>query len=265
MTTSAPAAAHAPRDDLSALTPKQSTILARASRAHAGADRMLVYALLASRNWDEEAVEDAMEGLLPHLRRAVPARAVTQWYGLEADGAPRPCTALLEDGRGGVARDVHGNPLCVTFGIAPEMDAATLLDGCVWLARRVSKYTGATQVPRSTNVVDLRCRGARDDGRTPPMPSKAMIELTSLLPNVNAVTYVCGAHAGFRAAFAALSKVPVLGTYAAQFVFCDDYSCLRGVVPPEHMLPWWADDATFDFDLDKYSAYLEAEERGAAP
>ena len=153
-TTTYPALPHVPRDDLGDLTDKQRAILARAVHGKE-AHKMLVYSLLASNNWDEETVEDRSEALLAYLQRPVPDSTVSSLYGLEPNGVPRACTVLLEDGRGGVARDVAGNPVSVAFGVMPAVTTETLLDMAVWMARRLQRHVGDTELPQTTHVIDL--------------------------------------------------------------------------------------------------------------
>ena len=256
MATTRPAAPHVPRNDLQSLTDKQRTILARAARDNAD-HRMLIYTLLASNQWDEEVVEDAMHTLITYLARPASNTAVAAFYGYEPCGAPKACTALLEDGRGGVARDVHGFPICVTFGVAPALDAQTMIEWSAWLFWRIKTHMGDNEIPQSTNVIDLRCRQHLDANKSVPMPDAKVLELSALLPNASTKTYVCGAQGAFRTFLDAMRKIPMLRRYVDNFVLCDDYSVLEGVVPPEHMLPWWrSDGASFDFHLDHYASWL---------
>tara|TARA_B110000046_G_scaffold163292_1_gene178159 strand:+ start:891 stop:1556 length:666 start_codon:yes stop_codon:yes gene_type:complete len=221
---------------------------------------MLVYALLASNNWDEERTEDCMETLTTYLTRPVSNAVVMPFYKQSTDGVLAPCTVLLEDGRGGVARDVQGHPLCCTFGVAPPLTMKEMINVAVWSAHRVARFTGDNELPQTTNIIDMLHRGNRDAGKSLPMPEAQMIELSALLPNSNTRTYVCGARSEVKAAFDAMSHVPLLRRWCTNFVFCDDYSCLSGVIPLEHMLPWWADGAAFDFNVDAYRQHLAAEE-----
>tara|TARA_B110000046_G_scaffold25053_1_gene24241 strand:+ start:19732 stop:20502 length:771 start_codon:yes stop_codon:yes gene_type:complete len=256
MPTTRPALPHASRDDLAALTPRQRTILDRASADHPRY-RALICSFLAAHCWDEEAVEDCVTPVIRLLERPVPLADIRPCLTHGAAGDPPPAlTVVLEDGHGGVARDVHGVPLCVTFGVvaSEDWDADRALQWSVWVARRVLAHTAPTEIPRTTNVIDLLCRGALDHDKTPLMPTTKMLELSTALPACK--TYVCGAHPGLRAAFAALAKIPVLGAYARDVVFCDTYECLRGVVPPEHMLPHWRKGGAFDFDVRAYGASL---------
>tara|TARA_B110000046_G_scaffold100414_1_gene107863 strand:- start:9446 stop:10261 length:816 start_codon:yes stop_codon:yes gene_type:complete len=261
MTTTRAALPYVPRDDLAEATPRQRAILERASRAHPPQYRMLVYSVLLTNNWDEEVVEDSMETLLSYLSRSLSNRVVTPLYK-STNGVFDACTVMLEDGRGGVARDVRGNPICCTFGIADTaFPLEQAVDIAVWGAKRVARYLGPDEIPRTTNVIDLLYRAKHDVGKKPRMPEAQMIELSTLLPNTNAMTYVCGAPPDMQATvFKTVATFPILRRWASNFVFCDGYSCLRGVIPPEHMLPWWAEDATFDFDLDAYRRVLEEEE-----
>lgn len=255
-------AAHTPRDDLAELTPKQTSILARVAAASEGAraHRMLAYDLLRTHHWDEEAVEDRLERLVPLLDRPLTNAVVTRFYGCEADGrTPRACTALLEDGRGGVARDREGNPLTVVFGVPPALDAASLIDACVWSMRRVARFAGDAEVRQTTTVVDLLVRGDADADKAVPIPDGALLDFYDLLPEMRTKTYVCGAHRGFRAFVTAMGRVPVLKRYVQNFVLCDDYASLSECIARDNRLPHW-DGGTFDFDLSRYRAALEAEE-----
>jgi hypothetical protein len=255
--TSAAAIPHAPRDDLNGITEKQRRILDRACspyREH----RMFVYSLLVTNNWDEGFVDDAMETLLGHFKQKMSNEHVARYLGYEPCGAPKPCTVLLEDGRGGVARDVNGFPLCVSFGIGPKIDTQTAMSAAAWMSQRVRSFAADSEVPQTTNVVDLLCRRHLDEGKTIPTPDPKCLEMSSLLPNARTKTYVCGATEEMRAMLNTMGSVPLLKRYVDSFVLCDDYSALRGVVPPEHMLPWWGEGASYDFDIDKYAAYLRS-------
>lgn len=256
--TTSPALSHTPRDHLAGLSGKRSAILARAARGKER-HRMVVHGLLDAHNWDEEVVEDAWETLSGCLRERMPSARVADYLGYEACGAPKACTVLLEDGRGGVARDVAGFPLCVSFGIAPAIDPDTAMRATAWMSERVRDHATDREIPQTTNVVDLLCRKHLDAGKSIPMPDAKAVELSSLLPNASTKVYVCGASREFRAFVEAVGKLPGLRRYVDNLVLCDDYSVLRGVIPKEHMLPWWDEGASFDFDLDRYAAWLREE------
>ena len=170
---------------------------------------------------------------------------------------PRACAVLLEHGRGGIARDVRGNPITVTFGMPKQVDATTGIRVTLYTLDRMRRmgYYGPKQVPNMTAVIDLKVREGLDKFEYTLNP--IMMDFMSNFPNTG-TTYVCGASPSFVDAVKRFVRPSPFASYMDNVVFDTGYACLQGVVPIEHMLPWWHPNnaGEFDFDIEAYKLYL---------
>lgn len=264
-TTSSPALPPIAVDDLAGLSAKQTTILDRLVAEHGEENRTGLLGFLRGFGWDEEVVDEKLEALQRYVD-AYPASKldVLPFLGMDPErpDKPRACAVLLEDGRGGVARDVRGNPVTVTFGMPEQVDAARGIRVSLFMLERMRqmKYYGPRQAPNMTAVVDLAVR--KDLDKFEYSMNLTMLEFMNNFPNTG-MTYICGASQSIVNTITRFVRNSPFASYLENVVFDTGYGCLDGVIPYEHMLPWWHEKASFDFSIDKYKAYLLADADGA--
>jgi len=257
MTTTNPALVPPQIDHLCLLTSKQKTILARMVAEFGEENRMNLVGYLQGFGWDEETVEYKIKALQKYVDLYETSELdIIPFIGMDVvHNVPKACAVLLEDGRGGCARDFAGNPITVTFGMPPQVDPDRAIRVTLFTVDRLRdlKYFGAKQVPNFTSVVDLAIRKDLDSFNYVLNPK--MMEFMSNFPSTGKL-YVCGASPTFVSGIKRFVGATPFASFLDNVVFDTGYSCLDGVIPYEHMLPWWHEKASFDFDIDKYKLYL---------
>ena len=249
--TTHPAPPHTPRDDLSLFSSEELALIHDTKRRVDWGECpiTMVAAYLKHFDWDEEEVISKIKSVRVEFeKRDKPSLMhILPFVGADPQGVPRPCGVLLEDGRGGCARDLQGNPIVVVYG-AFECDSEGAILQMNFLNDRLVKYIGEKELPMITYVFDM---GPRKHLHNLNMPfNMAFYNYTQLFPQTFNM-YICAAS---PLAIKGFNILP--SGMKANTVVAEDYSNLVGKIAPESMLPGWHEEGKFDFDISKYMQFL---------
>lgn len=247
-TTTSPAPEYTPRND-DRFSEEESKLIDDTVRRidWVRATRMVVAAYMVFLEWDEEEVVTKIKALRVEMdsREHPTLGHVLPYIGADPQGVPRPCGLLLEDGRGGCARDVDGNPIVVTYG-AFECDSEAAILQMNFLMDRMNRYIYSSEIPAVTYVLDLGPRAKLHNYTTP--LNLTFLKYTTLFAQTFKI-HICCASSTAQKAIGLLpsgmrSKTTVSG----------DYSNLAGKISPANMLPSWG--GTYNFEIPKYMEFL---------
>jgi hypothetical protein len=253
MTSTNPLPAYVPRDDAAALTEEEREALREVVEATGHDVPMQLVPFLRDVEWDEESATERFRHYVETVGRLPPVRLaqVLDFIGNDSEGVPLPCGVLLEDGRGQIARDRRGNPVVLVYGTF-ECDGEAAKRQLLHINQRIQKY--ASQAPQQalhvTYVFDMGPRAGKHSLSR--QLDLDFLRFTSVFPQSYSL-YVVSAPKGV---VQTLSLVPP--SMRSRLTLCSDYSALAGVLDSTNMLPRWG--GSFDFDLDRYRAFLVADE-----
>ena len=250
MTTSVPLPIYHPRYDGGTLSDEQNESIDCVMKALKWPlqRRMHTVAFLRDVEWDEDEAVSRIRKFVTQIEsRTVSLRDYLPFLFVNGD-IPSPCGVVLEDGRGQCARDKQGNPLILIYGNY-ECAREEAMNQMCCLLRRVQKHTHDTQLPHCTYVFDMKPRmGLHAPGA---QMDFAFLKFMSLFPQ-SFTLYICAAPSSAASTF---SMIP--SSLLANVKVCGSYDVLHDVIDPVNMLPSWHPNGTFDFDLNKYRAYME--------
>lgn len=250
-TTTHPAPQSAPRDDMAQFSAEEMSLIEETKKRVDWGECPVstVAAYLKHFNWDEEEVISKIKSVRSELeKRDKPSLMhILPFVGADPQGVPRPCGVLLEDGRGGCAKDLQGNPIVLVYG-AFECDSEGAILQMNFLNDRIRKYLGEKELPMITYVFDMEPRKNLHNLNMP--FNMAFYNYTQLFPQTFNM-YICSAS---PLAIKAFNLLP--SGLKANTVVAEDYSILEDKIAPECMLPSWHPDGKFDFDISKYMQYL---------
>jgi hypothetical protein len=228
----------------------QAEIMAVANR-FAPKYKMVVAAFMREFEFDDATVLEKMGVLVKELERDTPSLRAhyLPYVGLQSDGLPKPCGMLLEDCNGGCARDRNGNPICLCYGF--DGDARLAISQMKYLMHRVTTmYVDANDFPSITYVFDMIPRQGQHQFQL----NLEFMSFCRLFPQ-QFTFFMCGVSPTVRTAWRAMSRLmPSLDNYKLD----NGYGVLAEYMTPENMLPTWHEKGSFDFDLTRYVAFLEA-------
>ena len=216
--------------------------------------RRLMAGFLKAANWDEDvAIENfyALQTQLAAYKKENAARRNSSINFIstnKATGMPNPCVVALEDGTGGIARTRNGYPIIAMFDHMPGEEADWIAQTHLAVERAMTHF-GEHDVPGIAFVLDLVDAAHQDEESA----GWNFLKYVKSYPR-NYSMHVCGVTPGkavMANAFAALVGSDVLRTSVR-------YERLVADMDPAHVLPRWDPSGTFDFDCDKYHAFLKA-------
>ena len=178
---------------------------------------------------------------------------------------PDGCSVLLEDGKGGVARDKLGRPILMVVGMQ-HGTKEEMQRQLVYMAARAKEHALPGMPPNAACVViDVQPaeKGAPPTFRFPDRDVRTLFELQErCYPGALFTTsHFCGLPRFVTLGFRLVKPFFRKETYEAM-VLKPSFAHLALEVSPENMLPRWG--GTFAFDLDEYVEW-RAREEGVDP
>jgi len=214
-------------------------------------DAMLAAAYLQDCKWNEtDAVQRIMAYLQsvkvhgsPHISHILP------YVGVDlVTNRPKPCGVLLENLKGGCARDKKGNPIVVIYG-AFECDGDNAIKQMNFLMHRVRRYIASTELPFVTYVFDSAPRAGL---HSMDVPVISFIRHMSNFPQSFRMI-VCGAPAAMVSAWN-IGKAVLPRQTVERTEFCQSYDILKEYIDTDNMLQSWG--GTFSFSISDYMQHL---------
>lgn len=191
---------------------------------------------LSSLEW-RESVQPTIANIAPFLRRAPNA------------AGPDGCVVLLEDKKGGCARDKHGRPVIASIGMQhgslSEMQAQT-----AYVFRRAERYCKPGAIRSFCIVIEVTPRdGANTTFRFPDAKVKACMDQQKhhFPGSLSTTTVFCGVPSPFVWAFSLCKPFMDPESYDSM-VLLPNFNRLADHLPPESMLREWG--GTLDFNIE---------------
>ena len=231
---------------------------------------------------DEEVISFLMASDMSHAKAAEKMRDATQRLAKYGNVTIEDCAPfmrspspgrrlpdgacfLLEDGKGGVARDKHGRPVVVVVGMQ-HGSAEEMQRQFIYYAQRLKEHTLPGMPPGAACVVvDVQPaeKGAPPTIRFPDREVRTLFELQErCYPGaLCSSTHFCGLPRLVVMAFRLVRPFMAREAYEAM-VLKPSFSHLSQHIPPESMLPRWG--GTFQFEIDEYVEW-RAREEGVPP
>ncbi len=213
----------------------------------------------AAKAWRNELGELSIADVAPFLRAPAPGRA-----------HPDGCVVLLEDGRGGVARDARGRPILLSLGMT-HGSAAEMQKQMVYALERASlhRLPGHARGECCT-VIEIRPRepGAPVTFRFPDKDVRTLFDLQARqYPGALAsTTHFCGLPRAVTWAFRLCKPFMAREAYENMKLRPDFGHLLKGkeraIGAESDALERWG--GALAFDLDAYVAWRAADEGVAA-
>lgn len=240
------------RDDFSKLSEEERDLLLETETelGWPASKRMILAQYLKDVEWDEEEAKTRAQSADRELERrgVVPISKYLEFVSVDADGIPSPCGVLMEDGHGECARDCNGNPTILIYGNFECGTDDAIAQMCYLMHRVQSRYIPANQLPHVTYVFDMKAREGKHTLDT--SLDLNFLRFVQLFPQSYDL-YICNAPTKAAAVFSLLP--PGMKKHIKVSSSCD---ILDGVIDPQCMLPSWHSKGTFDFDLNRYIAYV---------
>jgi hypothetical protein len=204
----------------------------------------------------------------PHTYASVGIRDISAFLRASPGAVnPAACIVCLEDGKGGVARDVEGRPIVVTiggmvYGSALEMKLQTL-----YAIKRAELYCLPENghAPGETcAILEVMPRTSSDSTafRFPDANSRVIFDMMRHIFPASQLSAVhfCGVPRIVLAMFH-LCRPFLSAELNKRLILKSGFSHLKGKhIAPENMLSVWDPSGTFDFDLDEYVEWRAREE-----
>jgi hypothetical protein len=176
---------------------------------------------------------------------------------------PDGCLVLLEDMKGGVARDGHGRPVVWSIGMqhgtAVEMQRQML-----YIMERVAAHALPGMPPHATcMVIDIapRDKGAPATFRFPDRDVRTLFGIQAdMLPGAAfSTTHFCGLPTFVTFAFRLVKPFMSTAAYESMVLKPSHSHLPKHDLPEASRLPHWA-NGTFEFDVDEYIEWRAKEE-----
>jgi len=214
--------------------------------------------------WLEDLGVVTMEHVAPFMR--------TPSGRTKTAGFPDGCVVLLEDGRGGCARDSTGRPVAVSMGMS-HGSAREMQLQLAYTMQRARLYALPGQSPGDTcTVIEVAPRDPAQKNtptfRFPDVDVRSLFDLqTRVYPSsLGTSTHFCGLPQAVVWAFRLCKPFMSAETYDNMKLKPDFSHLADKHIPPDSMLPRWSSGGnggvvgSFEFDIDEYVEWRAREE-----
>ena len=170
---------------------------------------------------------------------------------------------LLEDMKGGVARDKLGRPIFVMFGMlyGTHLEQQKIV---ICFSKRAAKYCQPGTIMNSgCMIIEVNARkGAQQTFRFPDKKTKALMDLGKehFPGSLTSSTHFCGVPSAIIWAFP-LTKPFMEEEAYNNMIFHSNYNRLTEYISPDNLLKEWG--GHLDFNVDDYIKW-RAEEEGVS-
>jgi len=219
-------------------------------------------------NKDIEATAKAIIEATEHLENLEPITIadVAEFHrSPPGEKYPHGCIFLLEDMKGGVARDNKGRPIAVSIGMQWGTKEENLLQ-VRYLHQRMLLYTRPEDVPYQKCIifeVVPREKKGKATFRIPDATLKSTLEfLQKYMPGAQlSISHMCGVSKLMTGGFH-LSKPFLTKETYERTIMKPDFSHLikENYISPENCLKTWDKSGTLELDIDAYVDWRAKEE-----
>lgn len=216
--------------------------------------RRLMAGFLKEAAGDEDVAIERFEALQKELAAHAGAISSRRHASIEMIGVdpatkrPKPCVVALEDGAGGIARTKKGYPVIAMFDHMPGEEKDWITQTHIAVQRAMTHF-GEDDVPGIAFVLDLTHQTRVEDESA----GWNFLRYVKSYPR-NYVVHICGvtpSKATMASVFSKLVGSRVIQTSVRYEKLLEDMDL-------SNVLPQWDPNGTFDFDFDKYRAFLHA-------